>query len=218
MTYSFSICNGYVVIDIDGNKFMLDTGLPTSMSVRAGLKEVTINGARCPLMSAGQHAPALSVATGIALDGLIGMDILSRLGGVTCDIAAGKATFGACTRTDGVAVPFERRNDFHFAVRANGKNARGYLDVGAPRTMVDDHSLLDESRCIGSTVEPSFRGPIRTLEYEGELEFGGVSATVRMLRSVPGTNRDGSQIYFSIASVAKEFFAIDLVNQTIRFL
>ena len=218
MTYPLSICNGYVIIDIDGEKFMLDTGAP-SMSTKAGNGPLRLGGKTFPLRIARQEdRDQLERGVGIPLSGLIGTDVLSAFGGITCDIANGIATFGVPTISDGVVVPFEKRNDFHFHVRVNGKNVLGFLDVVAPKPMIDDHSLLDASRDEGNVDEPSMSGVLRTRQFGGEIEFGGVAKTVHTLRSVLQMNRDYiSQVYFGLTTFAVEYFAIDLQNQTIQF-
>ena len=217
MTYPLTICNGYAVVNIDGNKYMLDTGSPVSMSTQMGLRSVSINGLSCPLMY-NPIGEQLRLATGLNLVGLLGTDVIGRFGGVLCDKVQNTATFGEVSRKDGIVVPFEKRGDYHFHARVNGRNVLGYLDVGAPRPMIDDHSLLDLSRDEGDTDEPSMRGTIHTRQFGGEIEFGGVTRTVHMLRSVRDMNRDGiSQVYFGLAAFAEEYFAIDVRSQTIRF-
>lgn len=218
MTYPLTICNGYTVIEIGGKTFMLDTGVGFSLSATPNLRSVSIEEKNFSLAYKDTIDAQLKAATGQFLAGAIGTDVLYALGGVECDLVSGVVTFGVPSKKAGVVVPFEGRNDFHFHVRANGKNVLGFLDVGAPKPMIDDHFLLDMSRSEGKTVEPSFNGPLHTEQFGGELEFGGVTRTVSMLRSVPKMYRDyKSKVYFGVAIFAEKYYAIDLEKQEIRF-
>ena len=220
MTYPLTICNGYTIIEIDGQKFMLDTGSGLSLAVKAKAQNVSIGGRDFTFVLRPQLAGQLAKATGIPdTAGFIGFNVLSIFGGIECDIERGIATFGTPQKKEGAIVPFENPRDFHFHVRVNGQNVLGFLDVGAPRAMVDEHSLLDKTLYEGMVDEPSASGTIHTEQYGGTMEFGGVTRTVPMLKSVRDMNRDGvSKVYFSILPFADKYFAIDLTNQEIRFL
>ena len=220
MTYPLIICNGYIVIEIDGQKFILDTGSGLSLAATKTAQNVTIGGRDFAFALHPQLAGQLTNATGLPdIMGIIGFNVIYAFGGIDCDIARGVATFGTPQRREGAIVPFEKPHDFHFHVRVNGQNALGFLDIGAPRAMVDDHSLLDGTLYEGMVDEPSASGTIHTEQYGGTMEFGGVTRTVHRLKSVRDMNRDGvSKVYFSILPFADKYFAIDLTNQEIRFL
>lgn len=219
MTYPLTITNGYIIIEIDGQKFMLDTGSGLSLAVKAKAQNVSIGGRDFAFALQPQLAGQLAKATGIPdVAGFIGFNVISIFGGIECDIERGVATFGTPQKREGAIVPFEKPRDFHFYVRVNGQNVLGFLDTGAPRAMVDDHSLLVGTLNEGEVDEPSATGTIHTEQYGGTMEFGGVTRAVHMLKSVRDMNRDGvSKVYFSLVPFADKYFAIDLDNQEIRF-
>jgi len=218
MTYPITIRNGYTIIEIEGKKFMLDTGASRSVSAMDGLSSVKIEGREFALVSYPMLADQLKAATGLPVVGLVGLDVLKTLGGIECDLERGAATFGSLENKEGATVPFETPNDFHFHVKVNGKEARGFFDLGAPKPMIDKHDLINETLYEGQVSEPSATGNIQTAQYGGTLEFGGVTRTVHMLRSVRDMMRDGSDVYFGILPFAEKYYAIDLIRQEIRFL
>lgn len=219
MTYPITISNGYTIIDIAGQKFLLDTGSRRSISAVNGLFVITIEEREFGLLLYPLLADQLKTATGLPVVGIIASDVLNAFGGIECDLENGTATFGSTEEKEGIVVPFEEPNDYHFHVKVNGKEALGLFDVGAPKPMIDNHALLDETLYEGQVDEPSTTGNIETAQYGGTLEFGGVTRTVHMLKSVRDMMRDGiSDLYFGISSFAEKYYAIDLMRQEIRFL
>ena len=225
MDHPLTICNGYIVVGIEGRKFMLDTGAPCNMSVHAKLLSLSINGTDCFFAYEPRYASPLKEATGLALDGLIGVDTIKRLGGITCDLAQGTATFGVPTRTDGHSVSFAIQDAYrlHTRVIVNGREVNGIMDTGAPKSMIVNNSLLANSHYVQNTTEPTLRGPLPVEQYSGEMVLDGVDKTVVMLLPKSTQVRSNlaqtnAEVFFSVANFAKEYFAIDMANQMIRFL
>ena len=218
MKYSLSIRNGYSIIEIDGKSYMLDTGAPCCVSALAGLTNVVVNGKAFPMMFH-PNARMISRGAGMCLAGLIGADVVRAFGGVFCDLKRGVATFGPVEkRSDGVTVRFDHYQEYRVSICVNGRTVDGFLDTGAPRTVVKDDTLLDRARPRGVVDEATLYGIVPMNAYEGELEFGGMAVNALTLQAAPILPL-GREIkaYFSPATFARRYYAIDLTRKEVCF-
>ena len=221
MPYSLTICNGYTIIEIDGKKFMLDSGSPMSISTDPKVKSVSINDWRFDLPCAPQFKKNLDLATGENISGIIALEIIVLLFGVRCDLLRGEAVFGKPPKESGHVVRLRDRKDFRTQVVVNGREVVGYMDTGAPNTMIADHSLLDPRQYVGKANEPMLTEMIHTEKYDGSAELDGVVREVPLLklpqRCIYPAFRD-IQAYFSVSTFAEQYYAIDPNDQELRFL
>ena len=79
MLYNYIFENGHCVIDIDGEKWLLDTGSPATFCFDGSKSKITIDGINYQLT----HNPGFNVdnvmrVVGIELKGMIGFDLLSQ--------------------------------------------------------------------------------------------------------------------------------------------
>ena len=214
MEYQMNIINGYPLAEIEGGLFLLDTGCPVTFA-EPKIKEINMDGFSLrPMSATPSQLRQIELAVGMHINGVIGFDTVRKFGNVLCDKAKMTMTFGAEVR-DGVVVPF--KNDLHFNIKVNGKDARAFLDTGAPNMMADNHGLLDKSRYVGMVDEYSFSGLLKLEGYKGTAEFGGVRTELTMLKSGSDIMRDGSDVYFSPDVFAKEFYMINWDERKVIF-
>ena len=80
--YNYELINNHYIINIDGEKYLLDTGSPFSFWVSNPVKELVIDGNKYPLNSrpSNFNVDETTNLVGIEVDGFIGMDIISATG------------------------------------------------------------------------------------------------------------------------------------------
>ena len=79
MLYHYELLNNHYVVDINGKKYLIDTGSHRSFPLNSNARKVAINGKEYPL----QTTPPMNIEKttkliGITPDGLIGTDILAK--------------------------------------------------------------------------------------------------------------------------------------------
>ena len=78
--YSYELVNNHYVVEIDGQKFLIDTGSPFSFWISHSIKEITIDGNKYPLQNRPLNfeVDETNNLVGVMVDGFIGMDIISK--------------------------------------------------------------------------------------------------------------------------------------------
>lgn len=78
--YSYELVNNHYVVEIDGQKFLIDTGSPFSFWISHSIKEITIYENKYSLQSRPIYfeVDEINNLVGVMVDGLIGMDIISK--------------------------------------------------------------------------------------------------------------------------------------------
>lgn len=78
--YSYELINNHYVVEIDDQKFLIDTGSPFSFWVSRPIKEITIDGNKYPLQNRplNFNIDETNNLVGVIVDGFIGMDIISK--------------------------------------------------------------------------------------------------------------------------------------------
>lgn len=78
--YSYELINNHYIVNIDGKKFLIDTGSPFSFWVSSPIKEITIDGNEYPLQNRPLNfdVDETNNFVGVMVDGFIGMDIISK--------------------------------------------------------------------------------------------------------------------------------------------
>lgn len=78
--YNYELVNNHYVVEIDGQKFLIDTGSPISFWISHAIKEITINGNKYPLQNRPINLEVDEILNlvGVMVDGFIGMDIISK--------------------------------------------------------------------------------------------------------------------------------------------
>ena len=78
--YSYELVNNHYIVNIDGKKFLIDTGSPFSFWVSSPIKEITIYGNKYPFQNRPLNfdVDETNNLVGVIVDGFIGMDIISK--------------------------------------------------------------------------------------------------------------------------------------------
>ena len=78
--YSYELVNNHYVVEIDGQKFLIDTGSPFSFWISHPIKEITIYDNKYPLQNRPLNfdVDETNNLVGVIVDGFIGMDIISK--------------------------------------------------------------------------------------------------------------------------------------------
>lgn len=75
--YNYKFENGHCIVEINGNKWMIDTGAP-SISFKNNINNVNINGNNHKLIVDFRYKAVVDKVVGVSVDGIIGSDILSK--------------------------------------------------------------------------------------------------------------------------------------------
>ena len=80
--YSYELVNNHYVVEIDGQKFLIDTGSPFSFWISKPIKKILINNRIYPLrdMPSNFDIEETNNLVGEEINGFIGMDIISNTG------------------------------------------------------------------------------------------------------------------------------------------
>ena len=133
--YDIKLSNGHILIEGGNGRLLVDTGSPLSFHESGRLilggKEFSV-----PTSLMGTDADYVSNNVHERVSGLVGMDIIERLGGVRLDIPAGRLTFSC--GTEGMRrVPSHTGMGYVFMdMTVNGHQAQVILDTGAPVSYV----------------------------------------------------------------------------------
>lgn len=179
--YDIILQNGHVLIEAEvGGTLLIDTGSPMSFH-RTGSFVIDGETFNVPMSLMVVDADYVSEKTGARVDGLVGMDVIGRLG-MAVDIPSGKITFGAST--DGWRrVP----SSYTFGVvrmdvNVGGRSASVALDTGAPTSYIG-RSYADSYEFVGTVTDFSPFSGVDSFEaavYEVPLTVGGEQFTMRL--------------------------------------
>ena len=75
--YNYKFENGHCIVEIEGYKWMIDSGAP-SMSFNRNASCIEIVGNKYPLIVDTRYKAIIDMVVGISVDGIIGCDILSK--------------------------------------------------------------------------------------------------------------------------------------------
>ena len=133
--YEIKLSIGHILIEGGNGRLLVDTGSPFSFHESGRLilggQEFSV-----PTSLNGTDAEYVSEHVNDRVSGLVGMDIIDRLGGVRIDLPAGKLTFGC--GTEGMRrVPSHTGLGYVFMdMTINGRPVHVILDTGAPVSYV----------------------------------------------------------------------------------
>ena len=133
--YEIKLTNGHVLIEGGNGRLLVDTGSPLSFHESGRLilggQEFSV-----PISLMGTDAEYVSEHVHDRVSGLVGMDVIGRLGGVRIDVPAGKLTFGG--GTEGMTrIPSHVGLGYVFMnLTVNGRQVQVILDTGAPVSYV----------------------------------------------------------------------------------
>ena len=129
--YKYELLNNHYVVNIDGKKFLIDTG-SYSFRITSPMSYVTIDGVKyrlAPNMLDPEAQEKTFKLVGATIDGFIGMDIISRTS--LTIYKDGNIDFKANNVEGATRVPFVRGPGLLINVSSNGVNGKMFVDTGA---------------------------------------------------------------------------------------
>ena len=178
--YTIRTVKGHILLTDDrGTVLLIDTGSPRSFH-SDGIIALCGESFNAPASLMGVDADYIADKVGERVDGLVGMDIISRCG-LLVDVPGGKAVFGC--PTDGMTRVPSRLGMGYMSVETEvrGHRATVILDTGAPTSYVSE-SLTDGLPSVGTVEDfnPFVAGDVfETPIFEFPAAFAGQSFTMR---------------------------------------
>ena len=128
--YNYELINNHYIVNIDGRKYLLDTGSPFSFWVSNLIRELTIDGNKYQLNNrpSNFNVSETTNLVGIEVDGFIGMDIIS-VTGLTI-FKNGTIEF-AIKEIGGIETPMTTRWPLMTNVGCNLMTGKFVIDTGA---------------------------------------------------------------------------------------
>ena len=131
MLYNYELLNNHYIVEVDGHKYLIDTGLPFSFSIIGPMK-IDIDGTTYQLSPNQFNSITISEIyklVGEDFDGFIGYDIIRR-NGLTI-YKNGTLEFASRNIEDGTRVPLETIPCLLIDVCASGIQGKAFIDTGA---------------------------------------------------------------------------------------
>ena len=128
--YKYDLLNNHYVVDIDGCKYIIDTGNPNSFSINNNKKVITIDRINYPLSNKPECVdvqPTFALI-GCEVDGFIGLDII-RYTGLT--IYKNNQLDFHTQEVEGDIIPMSVYNSIFVSGSCNGKTGNIIIDTGA---------------------------------------------------------------------------------------
>lgn len=132
---------GHLFVDVEGDRWLLDTGSPVSFGRRGGLR-MAGESFPLPVSQLGLDVDRLCELVGVHCAGLLGMDVLGRFDHVL-DTTVGRIDVSVEQLTpSGKAVPLEWCMGIPIVpVRVGDRSLRMFLDTGAQFSYLETGSL-----------------------------------------------------------------------------
>jgi hypothetical protein len=177
-SYSVEFIDGHIIAVINNCKYIVDTGSPSSF----GNGKININGSNYNISASGMHgltATSVSNLSGIQVDGLIGMDILSNF---DVTFSESEIRFFDAGSTNGqhtpnaISLPLIDKvmgipiinMTIHNQVR------RIFFDTGAKLSYLSDELLTGASVGEEEDFYPTM-GTFKTKVYKVDVQVGNVT-------------------------------------------
>ncbi len=220
MDFAFELYRGHVIALAGDQRLLVDTGSPTSFGRPGPLAEPGRELLESPF---GDDIDSIAADVGTRLDGLVGMDLVARHGGLTLHWREGRLRFGPAT-TDGavIAAGRWRRATPRLVTRLAESAVAADVDTGAFVSYATPE-LLDGVPATGEVEDfhPHF-GRFATSLHQLPLAIGGVARThdfalappdvALMLTAYDAVAIIGTDVLRTFASVA-----FDPTHETVLF-
>lgn len=197
MEYDIILSRDHILIESVDGILLIDTGSPMSFHknglIHLGGEEFSV-----PASLMGVDSSYIAEKVGVHVSGLLGMDIISRLG-IKIDIPGGKLSFNPLT--DGMTRIPSRMGMGYMSVEMvlAGKYARIILDTGAPTSYVSGlfteglnpiGQVTDFNPLVpGDTFEtPIFEFPASFAGKDFTMRAGHLPVSLQMMLSVLGVD------------------------------
>lgn len=178
--YNYKLLNNHYVVEIDGNKYIIDTGSAYSFSFRKNLNEVVIDGRRQELIHPEDINQPFDLQetftlVGQEVDGLIGYNAFMHTGLTILkdNEEGGRVEFGALP-INGRAVQLDMFMQYHLVPSMfNGRRMNYCIDTGARygycnRNLVNGLPAFDKVHDYNPGL-----GPLDSYNYRLSVDVGG---------------------------------------------
>ena len=179
--YKYELINNHYVVEIDGRKFLIDTGAP-SFRINNDVREIIIDGKSYPLgmrpMQMDEEAIKKTIdLVGVPVDGFIGLDLIARTSLTV--YKNGQLEFKTREVEGAKAIPLKPGMGLMIKISSHGIDGDMVLDTGAK------YGYLDERLIQG--LEPyeknvyDFNPHLRDMHsdmYHVEIEVGGMKKVI----------------------------------------
>lgn len=197
--YRLMVSEGHLITIIGNDNYIIDTGTTTSYSC-SGSKDLSIGEydfflQQWPFPYSGE---IISKLVHLPVAGLIGLDIMEKLGTVEISKQGGYVLFGESLTAEGDELPFILEGYRGLKVittnlMVNGKRAKVILDTGA-RIDYLDTALLDTSEVVRH--EKDFNPIIGKIEVDGYRSIYGIG------------DREFATISYAATNVLKQYVSV----------
>ena len=217
--YQYEISHGYVIIQIAGKRYLLDTGSPISFWIANPQASLAIDGIEYPLhpTPANYDVKQAEKTIGAKVDGFVGLDIIKKTS-LTIYKNAQRVAFEACAE-EGEEIPLGETRGF-LSVQGSCLEHRGtiLLDTGAPNAYGEER-LFKGNRYIrsrwpyGSVEEysPSF-GNLRSDYHYFESRIGKKEVEISICKNYRVMDVLQSMQVMMIASIMPYFEEVCVID------
>jgi hypothetical protein len=187
--YEYLISKGHHLVKIEDKVFLIDTGSPISFAVDGSFKSIKINENDYEMNNniVKVDGNALNEFIGVNIDGLIGVDIVSKIGGVFFDKQEKTISFTSGNDLrNSVRVPIKLFGamgmyyiDFKFTAGRN--NIKALLDTGAYMSYIDPEiAIFGDPDGNAVDYSPTFGGWIETTKVKQPVTIGSENQEISM--------------------------------------
>ena len=208
-TFTISFAQGHPTINIDGKIYVVDTGSPASFSYTGTI----------PLLGREYTVPYgeyilddLNRVLDTRIDGLIGGEILKRVGAVEIDYPHNTITFHDRLPEVSGAAEIDVRvflNYLVFNMKIDGQDRRVFLDTGAPVAYLCSNVLPDKQP-DGYTEDVTPSGTFETPLYTIPSELAGKKFDVSYGK-LPAAHQVMARIMNCQGVIGKDIFLLGTV-------
>ena len=129
--YHYEIINNHIVVNIDGQKYLIDTGSPISFHINPSIRSLTIDGISYPLQAkpAMFNVPLAFECIGNEIDGFIGLDIITK---TSLSLLSNQVMEFKAVNEEGIRIPLLDTYPF-LTLKVSTENyvGRMIIDTGA---------------------------------------------------------------------------------------
>ena len=175
--YNYDLINNHYIVNVDGDKYLIDTGSPFSFWVSRPIKEITIDGNNYPLHGkpANLDLNETRNLVGVEVDGFIGLDIILKTG---LTIYKNGTIEFAVKEIGGTETMMATRPCLMAAVNCNLMFGRFIIDTGA-KYGYGIKSVFTEQKPFGTVKDYNpMLGHLESDIYHLDIDVGSQSKTI----------------------------------------
>ena len=188
--YKYELINNHIIVEIDGGKYLIDTGCPSSFTMGSARSFVTIDGRKYPFAARDPRVDlrATFSCIGAEVDGFVGLDVVMD---TSLTIYKNGFVDFKANPVDGVEVPMGTYPFFSVEAECNGVKGRFIIDTGAKyaygvkeifqRLRPFDH-VDDYNPGLGSFSSGLYHVPVKIGGFTKDILMGDSPRPAGMIR------------------------------------